>query len=177
MDTNRVFTGAAKGTVFIPAAGVVLALDQLGKSHVTKLLEAGAREPIIEDVLAWTHVPSMGGALGFFHGWLPGSQLIGFAMLALAAACLITIFYRGLAPGEQGSAAALGAILGGIASQAIDRLRYGTGLDFLHVGPISSNTVPDFNVADIAIVLGVVTLIIELLANEMAARAAERPRV
>jgi lipoprotein signal peptidase len=166
-----------KRAVFIPAAAVALTLDQLGKLHVTRLLEAGARQPIIENVLAWTHVPSMGGAFGFFHDWLPGSQLVGFALLALAAACIVLFFYRGLAPGEQGSAAALGSILGGIASQTADRLRYGTGLDFLHVGPISSNTLPDFNVADIAIVLGVVTLIIELLASEMAARAAERPRI
>ena len=166
-----------KRVVFLPVAGIALALDQLGKSHVTQLLEVGARQPIITDVLAWTHVPSVGGAFGFFRDWLPGSQLIGFALLSLCAACIIVFFYRGLAPGEQGSAAALGSILGGIASQTIDRLRYGMGLDFLHIGPVSSNTVPDFNVADIAIVLGVVTLIIELLASEMAARAAERPRV
>jgi lipoprotein signal peptidase len=166
-----------KRAVFLPAAGVALALDQLGKSHVKQLLEVGARQPIVEDVLAWTHAPSIGGAFGFFRDWLPGSQLVGFALLSLSAACIIASLYRGLAPGEQGSAAALGSILGGIASQTLDRLRYGTGLDFLHIGPISSNTVPDFNVADIAIVLGVVTLIIELLASEMAARVAERPRV
>lgn len=166
-----------KRAVFLPVAGVVIALDQLGKSHVMQLLEVGARQPIITDVLAWTQMPSVGGAFGFFRDWLPGSQLIGFALLALSAACILVAFYRGLAPGEQGSAAALGSILGGIASQTIDRLRYGTGLDFLHIGSISSDTIPDFNVADIAIVLGVVTLIVELLATEMAARAAERPRV
>jgi lipoprotein signal peptidase len=165
-----------KRAVFLPVAGVTIALDQLGKQHAMQLLEAGAREPMIGNLLAWTHVPSMGGAFGFFRDWLPGSQLIGFALLSLCAACLIALFYRGLAPGEQGIAAALGSILGGIASQTIDRLRYGTGIDFLHLGPPNSNTLPDFNLADIAIVLGVVTLIIELLAHEMTARAAERPR-
>ena len=63
---------------------------------------------------------------------------------------------------------------GGIASNAFDRLRYGSGLDFIHLGSIDSNAVPDFNLADVAIALGVVTLIVELIATEMATRSAER---
>ena len=70
----------------------------------------------------------------------------------------------------------LGAMLGGIASHTVDRLRYGSGVDFLHFGPPTSNVLPDFSLADVAIVLGVATLIIELLAAEFTARAAERPR-
>jgi len=166
---------ASKRVAFLPVALLAVLIDQVGKFHTTTTLEVGARTPLFGDVLVLTHVPSMGGAFGFFRDWLPGSQLIGFAMLALCATVIIVSFYRGLAPGEQGSAAALGAMLGGLASHAIDRLRYGSGLDFLHLGPVSSNAFPDFNVADIAIVLGVVTLIAELLASEMAARASERP--
>lgn len=165
-----------KRVVFLPTAMAALALDQLGKAHAMQRLEVGAREPLLGDALAWTHAPSMGGAFGFFSDWLPSAQLMGFAMLALSATVICVLFYRGLAPGEQGSAAALGAMLGGIASHSLDRLRFATGVDFLHVGPIGSNIVPDFNVADIAIVLGVVTLIVELLASEMVARASERPR-
>jgi len=88
---------------------------------------------------------------------------------------VILTFYRGLARGEHGSAAGLGAILGGIASNTIDRVRYGSGVDFLHVGSTTTNTLPDFNLADVAIVLGVVTLVVELLATEMATRVSERP--
>ena len=80
-----------------------------------------------------------------------------------------------LAPREQGNAAGLGAMLGGIASHTIDRLRYGSGLDALHVGPVTSNAVPDFCIADVAIVLGAATLVVEMLATEMAGRASERP--
>ena len=66
-------------------------------------------------------------------------------------------------------------MLGGIASHTIDRLRYGSGVHFLHFGSVTSNRLPDFSLADVAIVLGVATLIIELLATEMTARASERP--
>ena len=165
-----------KRSAFLPMGLVALALDQLGKLHAAQTLDAGDRAPLLGDLLAWANVPAMGGAFGIFQDWLPGAQLIGFSALAFAATGMIVVFYRGLAPGEQGSAAALGAMLGGIASHALDRLRYGSGLDFLHLGPPSSNLLPDFSLADVAIVLGVATLIIELLAAEFTARASERPQ-
>ncbi len=165
-----------KRVAFLPAALIALAADQLGKLHATETLAVGDRVSLVGDWLALTHVPAMAGAFGYFRDWVPDAQLIGFSSLALCATVVLILFYRGLARGEQGSAAALGAILGGIASHTVDRLRYGSGLDFLHVGSVTSNTVPDFSLADVAIVLGVVTLIVELLATEMAARASERPR-
>jgi lipoprotein signal peptidase len=61
-------------------------------------------------------------------------------------------------------------------SNSVDRYRVGASLEFLHVGPTASSLLPDFNLADLAILLGVGALIVELLATEMAARAAERPR-
>ncbi|MEM9173896.1 MAG: signal peptidase II [Myxococcota bacterium] len=163
-----------KRAAFLPMAFVALAVDQLGKWHTAAVLDPGDRAPLLGDLLTWTNVPAMGGAFGIFRDWLPGAQLIGFSALALAATAMIVFFYRGLAPGEQGSAAALGGLLGGIASHTVDRLRYGSGLDFLHLGPPDANMLPDFSLADVAIVLGVVTLIIELLASEFTARAAER---
>jgi len=163
-----------KRAAFLPTALIALALDQLGKGYTTRMLDVGDRSELLGDVLSWTHVPAMGGAFGFFQDWLPGAQLIGFSALALITTAVIGLFYRGLAPGEQGTAASLGALLGGIGSHTIDRLRYGSGLDFLHVGPATSNALPDFSLADVAIVLGVATLIVELLANEMASRAHER---
>ena len=165
----------SKRLAFIPLAFAVVLLDQLGKLHVARTIEVGTRVPMFGDVLALAHLPAAGGAFGLFRDWMPGAQLIGFALLSIVSIVVILLFYRGLAPGEHGSAAALGAILGGIASNTLDRVRYGSGVDFLHLGPVTSDALPDFNFADVAIVLGVVTLIVELLATEMAARASERP--
>jgi signal peptidase II len=167
---------ATKRWAFLPVAAFVAAVDQLGKWHVTKTLEVGERVPFLGDLIGLAHLPAASGALGLFSDWSPNAQLVGFAGLSLIAVTIIVSFYRGLAPGEHGSAAALGAILGGIGSNGVDRFRLGSGLDFLHLGPASAESLPDFNFADVAIVLGVVTLIVELLATEMAARASERPR-
>jgi lipoprotein signal peptidase len=165
-----------KHAVFFPVALLTLGVDQLLKRHVTQAMEVGGRMPLVGDALALTHVPSGAGAFGIFRDWLPGAQLIGFSTLAVCATLAIIGYYRAIAPGEQGNAAGLGAMLGGIMSHAFDRLRYGSGLDSIHVGPIRSDAVPDFSLADVAIVLGAATLVVELLATEMAGRAAERPR-
>ncbi|HPG27144.1 MAG: signal peptidase II [Spirochaetaceae bacterium] len=166
----------SKHVVFLPTVLLVVLLDQLGKQHVVETLGLGERVALLPGVIAWTHVPSVGGAFGVFRDWLPAAQLAGLAVLSLATAAIALGFYVQLARGEQACAAALGAMLGGVASNGLDRLRFGMGVDFLHPGPVGSDVLPDFNFADIAIVLGLVTLIAELLATELATRAAERPR-
>ncbi|MFK7897880.1 MAG: signal peptidase II [Myxococcota bacterium] len=170
-----VSVASTKHWAFMPVAALVAFIDQVGKWHAMRSLDVGERVAWLGDLLALAHLPAASGALGLFSGWPPSAQLGGFAVLSLIAVTIIVSFYRGLAPGEHGSAAALGAILGGIASNGLDRFRHGAGLDFLHLGSASSESLPDFNFADVAIVMGVVTLIVELLATEMAARASERP--
>jgi signal peptidase II len=165
-----------KRIAFFPVAVAVVSLDQFGKWYSTTTLEVGGRAPLLGDLLSVVHTPVTGGAFGLFRDWPASTQWIVFALLSLLATFVVLSFYRDLAPGEHGSAAALAAILGGVVSNGIDRLRLGSGLDFLDLGPLPSESLPHFNLADVAIVLGVVTLIVELLATEMATRASERPR-
>lgn len=166
----------SKRAAFLPMAFGVVLLDQLCKLHTTLTLPVGTQTFLIEDVLSLAHDPLAAGAFGFLAGWAPASQLIGFALLSMITVAIVAAFYRGLAPGEFGSAVGLGMILGGIVSHSFDRLRVGSSVDFIHLGSAGFETVPNFNFADVAIILGVVTLIVELLATEMAARVSERPR-
>lgn len=166
----------SKWAAFGMVGALVLALDQAGKRHVAETLAQGERVPLAGPLLAWAHEPTRGGALGLFRDWSPSAELAGYAALSIVAAIVVFVFLRSLAPRDLGTAMALGGILAGIVSNGVDRFRVGASIDFLHVGPPQSNPLPDFNLADLAIVLGVGTLIVELLATEMAARAAERPR-
>lgn len=154
----------------------VFCLDRTGKYAAMSSLENGERAPLLGDLLSLTHVESLGAALGLFADWSVSSQTIVFAILSLTCAGLVVSFHRGLNAAETGSAAALGAILAGVLSNAFDRFRFGAGIEFLHLGPPDATHLPDFNFADVAIFLGVLTLIVELLATEMATRAQERPR-
>lgn len=167
---------ASRFFVFGWVAAAVLVLDQLGKRHVANAVEVGERVPLLGSWLAWTHVPAAGGALGLLRDWSPRAELMAYAAIAAIATAVVFVFLRSLAPRDHGTAAALGSVFAGIASNSFDRYRFGSTLEFLHVGPPSSNLLPDFNLADLAILLGVGTLIVELLATEMAARAGERPR-
>ncbi|MEZ4280499.1 MAG: signal peptidase II [Myxococcota bacterium] len=167
---------ASKFVAFAGVAAAVLALDQLGKRHAASVVEVGEHVPILGSWLAWTHVPTAGGALGLLRDWSPRAELMAYAGIAAVATVVVAVFLRSLAPRDLGTGAALGAVFAGIASNTFDRYRFGSTLEFLHVGPPASSLLPDFNLADLAILLGVGTLIIELLATEMAARAGERPR-
>lgn len=166
----------SKYAAFGIVGGLVFLLDQLGKRHVADAVEIGERVPILGSLLAWTRIPEAGGALGLFRDWSPNAELTGYAILSGVAAIFVFVFLRSLAPRDLGTAVALGAVLAGVLSNSLDRYRHGASIKFLHVGPPASSPLPDFNLADLAILLGVGTLIIELLATEMAARAAERPR-
>ena len=166
----------SKYAAFGVVGGWVLVLDQLGKRHVSSAVEIGERVPILGSLLAWTQVPEAGGALGLFRDWSANAELAGYGVLCVVAAIFVFVFLRSLAPRDFGTAAALGAVLAGVLSNSLDRYRHGASIKFLHVGPAATSPLPDFNLADLAILLGVGTLIVELLATEMAARAAERPR-
>lgn len=165
-----------KGLVLLGTGALVLGLDRFGKEHATSVLASGERVPLVGDLLSLAHIESSGAAFGLFRSWSLESQAIVFGVLTILCAGIVLSFYRSLAPGEHGSAAALGAILAGVLSNAFDRIRFGAGIDFLHLGSPRALAMPDFNLADMAIVMGVLTLIVELLANEMATRAQERPR-
>ncbi|MFO0689455.1 MAG: signal peptidase II [Myxococcota bacterium] len=167
---------ASKYAAFALLGVAVIALDQLGKRHVAASLALGERVPLVGSLIALAHEPSTGGALGLLRDWSPTAQLAGHAVLSGVAMLLAVVFLRALTPRDLGTAAALGAIFGGVASNGLDRLRGGAIIDFLHLGPTASSLLPDFNLADLSILLGVGALIVELLASEMAARAAERPR-
>ena len=89
-----------------------------------QLVEAGVRvlaargEGLtVSDVVAEAEVSN-----GTFYNYFPDREVFIDAVaehsaLALAATGMIVVFYRGLAPGEQGSAAGLGAMLGGIGTR------------------------------------------------------------
>jgi len=177
MAFNSRFPGMQRKWIsFLPTAFAVALVDQVGKLHATTTLEIGTRQSLVADVLSLAHLPVTGDAFGVMHGSTQGVQLAGFALLSIVTTIVIGFFYRGLGPREFGSAGGLGAVLGGVLSHSIDRIRVGASVDYLHVGAAAGDMLPDFNLADLAIVLGVVTLIVELLATEMAARASERPR-
>ena len=148
--------------VLIPWLGlalVVVLIDQVTKITMTKLFAYGAGRvitPFFNLVLTY----NTGAAFSFLAasgGW----QRWFFTLLALAAAALIIYLIR-----KHGNQAlfcfALAMILGGAIGNVIDRAVYGHVIDFLDFH-LNSWHFATFNLADSAITLGAILLIIDEL--------------
>lgn len=153
---------------------VTVASDQLSKLWVAAHVgSAGTadRIAVIEDFFYLTHVRNPGAAFGLLRDWPESWRLAVFSLVAVITITVVFSFYRSLAPGERLNTFALALVMGGAIGNGIDRVLYGAVIDFIHIRIRSDLAWPDFNLADSFIVLGVVTLILELLAAEGASRA------
>ena len=126
-----------------------------------------ALTPFLDLVLAW----NTGISYGLFQHMGPLGQWALFA-LKLVAVVLLAIWLA--RTGSRLSAVALGLIIGGAIGNAIDRLVHGAVMDFVlfHVTAATwSFQWYVFNLADVAIVAGVVGLLYESLFAGDAAKA------
>ncbi len=152
------------------AAFVTLLLDLPAKFWVEATLHHQARIPIVDGLFYLTHARNPGGAFGVFQSAASEWRIGLFVGVSILAVVVVLAFFRRLAPGDARNAQALGLILGGTLGNLFDRLWRGEVIDFLHVRLWSGYVWPDFNVADVAIVVGVATLIVELLVSEVQTR-------
>ena len=142
---------------FLVAAAVLLA-DQLSKWAVTVPLDLYARGQIVlAPIFNFTWTENRGISLGIgqaetdMHRWL---LVLGTGAIAAGVAYWIT---REKSAGDR---LALGLVLGGALGNIVDRMRLGYVVDFLdlHFGGWRPFYV--FNVADAAISIGVVILLL-----------------
>ena len=158
----------------------VLFIDHAGKAWAVSSLEVGSSQPVMPwagQFLTFTHARNPGGAFGLLIEWPWSLRLATFIAVAILTVVAVGIFYRAMAPGERFNAAALGLILGGTVSNLIDRLTRGEVIDYLHLDFRTSWAWPDFNLADLGILVGVAALILGLLSVEGASRAGAKRRM
>src|SRR5262249_49171779 len=95
-----------------------------------------------------------------------------------AAIVFIITIYRRLRPEQGAMKWGLPLALGGAVGNLVDRIRYGWVVDFVDVYVARDGRQhhwPTFNVADIAIVLGVVFMAIEMVRSSRRLRTAAAP--
>jgi signal peptidase II len=153
---------------YLLLALLVIVLDQVTKVAVLERFEPGERLSIIPGFFDLTLLFNRGAAFSFLAGH-DGWQRWFFVMIAVGASAFIVHLL--LRHGHQRLFSfALGLILGGAIGNVIDRLIYGQVVDFLlfHQG---SWYFPAFNVADSAITVGAVLLILDELLRMKRVRA------
>ena len=153
--------------LFLIAAGVI-AVDQLSKWQVRGRMAIGDTveiHPWLRDVFDLAHTTNTGAAFGMFKS---GSTLL--TVLALLVSGAIVYYNRTLAVEQVWVRTALGLQLGGAIGNMLDRLYQGYVTDFLHL-----HYWPVFNVADAAISIGVVILIMAMRGETKPARTLPAP--
>ena len=156
----------------IIAALVALAVDQASKLWLLYVFELGRRgvvrvTPFFDLWLAWN--------VGISFGWFQNDSLVAQVILNLVKAAAVIALAVWMAWSRTMLATiALGLIIGGAIGNAIDRFAYGAVLDFalFHI-EIAGKTYNwyVFNLADVAIVAGVVGLLYDSLLGVPAAKA------
>jgi signal peptidase II len=148
------------------------ALDQASKIYLLFVFDLAANGPVrlgpfIDIVLA----RNTGISYGLFQTQGPLGQWILLAFKAVAVLLLSVWLARAK---DRLIALSLGLIIGGAAGNAIDRLAYGWVADFVFFHISTPNWQFNwyvFNLADVAIVAGVIGLLYESLVMDRAAKA------
>jgi signal peptidase II len=153
-------------------AGIVtLVLDQASKYWLLYVFDIGHRgavrvTPFFDLVLAWN--------IGISFGWFQNdSQIAQMSLMVVKAIAVIALSIWMARSQTVTATVALGLIIGGAVGNAIDRLAYGAVVDFalFHV-QIGANTYNwyVFNLADAAIVAGVMALLYDSFVRIPAAK-------
>lgn len=143
---------------------VVCALDQCTKHWAQHDLQVrpGRRIVLVEGYLALSYVRNPGAAWGFLARSNESFRRPFFIGISVLAMGFILYLFRRLERGQLLLMTALSLVMGGAIGNFIDRLRYNYVVDFVdfHVG--HRFKWPTFNVADVAITVGVVLLFVEM---------------
>ncbi len=151
-----------KAAFYIAAVGALVA-DQVSKAAARHVLEFGHKVEVVPGFFSLRLVENPGAAFGLMGSWPPLLILIGLA------AVLAVFALRKERAKSKLLAVALGLLLGGALGNLIDRIVFGPVTDFLDFGVSIAGrmvTWPTFNVADIAIVVGVVMLMCHTIIAE-----------
>lgn len=144
--------------IWLSLSAVVIALDQLTKQIALAMLQPYTPHAVIPGFLNWTLAFNTGAAFSFLHdagGW----QRWLFSVLAIGVCAVLAVWLRRLPRGEWRTALPLALVIGGALGNLIDRVRLGRVTDFIEVYHQQWSW-PAFNVADSAISVGAVLLIV-----------------
>jgi len=138
--------------VFLFIAGIVFFIDQLTKLFIRQNFQIGESIPVVNNFFHITRVQNRGAAFGL----MPEQHLL-LILVALFVVVFLALYFWRKQPKGILMRISLGTILGGAVGNLTDRLFIGNVTDFLDfcIWPV-------FNIADSAIVVGIVLILVSL---------------
>jgi signal peptidase II len=146
--------------VWLPMAIVVL--DQLTKALVRSMVPLSSSVVVVPGFVNFTHVRNTGAAFGFLNATDFPLKTVAITVIALGAIVWVWVYAAGLARHQLAARLGLAFIMGGAAGNLLDRVVAGSVIDFVDVYWRTYHFWA-FNVADSAITVGVVIMILDML--------------
>ena len=140
---------------------LVIAADQISKHWFVANFNLYEQMVVIPDLFSWTLAYNRGAAFSFLAneaGW----QRWFFAVIALAVSAVLVVWLKRLKANETWLAIALALVLGGAIGNLYDRVVLGHVVDFILVHWKTEWYFPAFNIADSAITVGAVMLVLDM---------------
>ena len=134
-------------------AFVVIVLDQFTKYLIKTTMSPHESIPVIENIFHITFVRNQGAAFGIFQG----QTAFLIAVTVIIIILLIGVYWK-LARQNNILTIGLALQLGGAVGNLADRIRFSYVVDFFDF-----RVWPVFNIADIAIVIGVIIVAWQIL--------------
>ena len=146
--------------LWVPIAIVVL--DQITKAFVRMKVPLHESVNVVPGFLDFTHVRNTGAAFGFLNFVDFPFKTAVLALIATAALVGVALYALSISHHQVLARLGLALIIGGAAGNLIDRLVEGSVVDFVDVYWRTYHFWA-FNVADSAISVGVVVMILDML--------------
>ena len=154
----------------------VTVLDQASKHWAQHTLRAApqGRITVLDDYFVLSYVRNPGAAWGFLAHTSEQYRHPFFLGISLAAMLFILYIHSRLEPGQRLLLVAISLVMGGAVGNFLDRLRLRYVIDFIELHWRHRYHWPTFNVADMAISIGVVLLLLEMVFGPAARRRRTR---
>ena len=162
---NQLGNWFRRAWLVLVVAGVVIALDQWTKNLVRAAIPdytSIVPIPALGEYFVFEHVHNYGAAFGIMQ-----NQGILFVIIAVVVVVGILAYVRYLPTEDWIVRVLLGLMLGGAIGNVIDRINQGYVTDFIKMGIPGVYYWPNYNIADSAIVGGVIGLGIYVVVDDL----------
>lgn len=166
------------GYIFLAVVSLLSLVADLGTKYwAEKTLQVGETpmpKQIIKGVFGFLLAKNKGGAWGLLQNQSEKIRKPFFVIVSVLAIVFIVSLYRRLNPKQVALKWGLPLVLGGALGNLVDRIRYGYVIDFIDFQATWENLPhhwPTFNVADIAICIGVALMALDMLSGKKLAPA------
>lgn len=142
---------------------IIIVLDQLTKYAVVERFRYGESIPVIPGFFSLTYIRNTGAAFGLLAHANPAFRIPFFVIVPIVALVAIGFIFRKIPDRDVKLSSALSLVIGGAVGNLIDRVMLNYVVDFLDFHWKYQYHFPAFNVADMAICVGVGILMLDLL--------------